>query len=197
MITDNIKFERYLHHTRSAGMGLKQPMPVYYFKVIIDGDHRATLHRDFGDGYRLHDADGRTIEGEGYSGHLGALVKKKEDFFQFIQDHMPKIPTLARMAELRVEEAEYEKQLEVEARRRLREHRTKQHAIELMAMLKELTGYSKYTGIAFAEAMNSALLLVEKAEDIGEGSDNEFFKDRLESEMHSLKYHERWKPGKD
>jgi hypothetical protein len=87
-----------------------KPRLIYDFDVLIDGERRAQLKREYtGRGYRLHDADGRPIirPGRDYHLHMGEEVANKADFEGVVAGYLEagKIPTLAQMAELREQEA--------------------------------------------------------------------------------------------
>lgn len=145
-MTDNITFERFAREcgandtARAKGWTL-----IYDFKVMIDGEHRATLSKNTcGRGYEIYDADHRPIHGQSrsrhFAKHLGEEVAKQADFFQFVSDLLAsgRIPTLSQMADLRAQEAQKAAEIDRQARQEIRHEAARASGPQLLSAIKYL-----------------------------------------------------------
>jgi hypothetical protein len=144
--TSNIDFQQFErecgYNTRAREEGSRSPR-IYDWRVIIDGEHRATLQRrTVGMGYELYDAESRPINDPAFTSypHLAMRVDKQADFLEFVRGQLHRIPTIARMAELREIEAKAKAQLEADARAAVVKRHIESHSVELLASLKDLLG---------------------------------------------------------
>jgi hypothetical protein len=114
---------------------------IYDFDVMVDGERRAQMHRDYtGKGYHLQDADGRAIDPPLAHYQTGGVVGSQAQFKQVVPELLDagKIPTLARMAELRAEEATEAAKKRQDRLNSAREYQIERHAVALRDALKEL-----------------------------------------------------------
>lgn len=111
----NIVFERFDrdcgHNETVRAKGGNPRDLIRDFRVIINGEHRATLRRSvLRRGYEIFDADDRAIHAKDdywLPKHIGQHCEKQDDFLQFVSDLLSagRIPTIEKMAELREAEA--------------------------------------------------------------------------------------------
>lgn len=143
--TDDIRFERFerdVQYNRDRRAEGELRYLIYDFRVMIAGEHRATLWRDSigRQGYNLRDADGRPIPDRDSSHeHIGAEVSRQSDFFQFVQDRLSRIPSATGLAELRCADAILEIQVRHYARERILAGRLQMRAPVLLTQLVNLT----------------------------------------------------------
>jgi len=146
---------------------------LYDFKVLIGGEHRATIHKiSHGIGYRLLDIDGRDIK-EADNHRHAYKIDKQACFERDINLLWSKdrIPTLAQIEERRAERArEKAKRDEAEAAQR-RIHRIERHALELLAALRAFVAATDPACLvehdsphaAFADALRAGHAAIAKA----------------------------------
>jgi hypothetical protein len=122
---------------------------IYDFDVMIDGEKRAEMQRQYtGKGYNVQDADGRPVDPPLPHYRTGREVGSKAEFLTIVSELLEagKIPTIARMAELR---AEAEAALDVrraEVAARYRTARIESAGVQLYEALKPLIEYMRNNG---------------------------------------------------
>lgn len=168
---------------------------IYDWRVIIGGEHRATLYRE-PSGYEIRDPDHRPIQtaaraAQTWGGrHRGSTVDKRADFEQFVTDLLreDRIPTLVFLAQLRVAEAAAKVARDLQARQNIRDWRAQKQGPALLKALKALDEAINATLVGLPGPQNplrAALALsraaIDEAQDMGE-----HFELTLEQEIRKL-----------
>lgn len=164
----SITFERIIrdcpHNQNLQRDGITKGL-IYDFNVMIGGEHRATMKRNFrGTGYNVYDPDHQPIKM--VDNHRDAYpVRSQAEFERDINLLWSKdrIPSLAQLEEARAERQRKKEEREAEEAERDRLWRIKKAGPDLFKALEEIAALSTMKGHTIAAAQNIANAAIAKA----------------------------------